>query len=296
MNNLGKKVRKVIIILLALILYSIPIICIKFVSDDEIAEYKTNIKYDFKEKAYGSLVTPCRENIEEYYTISGEITSDKIHKINLPQETQEKITISIKEGEEVHCGDVIGKVGTNSIYASCNGIVKEICIGEESFVEVNAFYNLILKAYVDKSALRHFKDVMYDEQGNKYKLVSKSNQCTDMGIEVKFAMSKTDYNYGEKVEELNLYTGQTYSDILMINSNCVYQKPGGDQYYVRICDSNGVFKEECEVEVGFEYRDLISIVGIEENVYCDSGYKFVINNEEISSNSIQTFNSEDDIN
>ena len=294
MNSKGKKIKTIIIVILSIVLYSIPIICIKLVSNDEIAEYKSDIKYSFKEKAYGSLVQPVVNEFDEFYNISGIITSENYRKIKLPKQEDEQICLTVKEEDEIYTGQRIGTMGATPIYSSCNGIVEEIVIGEESYINAHTFNKLILQSYVEKSIVKHLKDVMYDEDGNKYTLISKSNQCTDQGIEVKYAMDKTEFSYGEKVENLALYTGKKFTGVLMIEKNCIYQKPGSESYYVRICKQNGVFVEEREVEIGFEYKDYVTVVGIEENEYCDSGYKSVINNQEIPTSEISYNTGEND--
>ena len=69
-----------------------------------------------------------------------------------------------------------------------------------------------------------------------------------------------------------------YSEVLVVNKNCVYKK--GNSYYVRVLDENGYYINEQEVKVSLETEEYMAISGVEEGTICDSGYKAFIRQED----------------
>ena len=146
----------------------------------------------------------------------------------------------------------------------------------------------ILKANVKKEIAQKLDGELTGENGIKYEVIDKSNQVVDDGIEVLLYIKQNNcYNYGEKVNNLLLYTGKEFENVVTIDRSCVYTKPGETEKYVRICNQMGEYVREQKVEISFESGDNVCIMGIDENVPCDSGYKYVINGNEVDSNEEQ---------
>ena len=59
--------------------------------------------------------------------------------------------------------------------------------------------------------------------------------------------------YGEKLPDIKIYTDKVYSEVLVVNKNCVYKK--GNSYYVRVLDENGYYIKEQEVKVSLETEE-----------------------------------------
>lgn len=276
------RTKKILIILGCIIAYCIPLIAIYNISQHEIKEYKIDTEDIFTEKAYGELISPVRSDVKECYKVSGEITSCTYQYIDLPCSSISSVNLCINEGDEVQCGEYIGNVRSVGIYSPCNGIFKEIIEGPKLQLKILTFNPLVLKINVNKDDADKFNCQLMDDNGIVYQVIEKSNQIVNGGLELVLSMTGMySYSFGEKVEDVSLYTGREYTDVITIDKSCVYKKPGSDIQYVRICNEKGEFINEQQVEVGFEMGDIVCVSGIDENVYCDSGYKYVVNDEEI---------------
>ena len=282
-----KKIKSLIILIICVLLYCIPMVAMYMISNKEIEQYDLKVDDVYKERAYGELVQPQRITIKENYEVSGEITSNTYRLMKLPYSETDELKLNINIDDEVRTGQKIGSLGTQDVYSSCNGIVQEIIEGEEPKVKVLLFEKLVLKANLSKDVADKLEGTLTDDNDNIYEVISKSNQVREEGIEVLFAIkSANEYRFGEKVNNICLYTGKEYEDVITIKKNCVYTKPASDKKYVRVCNSLGEFKQEMAVEVGYEFEDNVCITGIDEGVYCDSGYKYVINNQEVPSENV----------
>lgn len=274
--------KKLIIAIMVIIVCLIPVFTVVFVSNKEIDKFKVSNEYELREKAYGEIVSPTREEIKEYYNVDGEIISDSVRFMKIPICNYENIRWLVELEQEVSTGEKIGFCGDTNIYSSCDGIIKEIDTArEEPFIKAQTFDKLVFKAVMPLEKADKMKDTMYDKKGNKFCLIKKSRQYTDEGITVLYKIDNaSDYRYGQKMSEFKLYTGEVYSDVLVLPKSCVY-KGFDDKMYVRLCDNAGYYIREQEVNVGFEINNLISVTGIKESDYCDSGYSYAKNNEDI---------------
>ncbi|MBE5934859.1 MAG: hypothetical protein E7262_03615 [Lachnospiraceae bacterium] len=277
-----KKIKGIVIVIICLILYCIPLWTIYNISKHETKEYEISKEKEFKEKAYGELEEPVRTTIEEYYEVSGVITSNTFRNVKLPSSSTDMINLSVNIEDEIYVGQKIGYLGNKEVYSSCNGIVKEIILeDEEPKLKVLAFENLVLKVITTKDIAQVLNGVLKDEEDNEYSVIRKSNQLVDGKQEVYLSIKiNNNFKYGEEISNLKLYTGKKYEDVLAINKNCVYTKPGIEKKYVRICSELGEVIEERQVEVAYESDDVMCVTGVEEGEKCDSGYKFVINGDE----------------
>lgn len=278
-----KKIKTILIFLSCIVLYCIPLGAIYLISTREIKEYQIDVKDVFKEKAYGELKETTRMDIKENYEISGEIISQTYRSVKIPYSDEQTLKLNIEVEDEVHTGEKIGYLGDGKeVYSSCNGIVKEINLeGEEPNIKVLSFDRLLLKANVKKEIAQKLNGELTDENGIKYEVVEKSNQMIEGGMEVLLYIKQNNcYNYGEKVNNLLLYTGKEFENVITIDQSCVYTKSGGTDKYVRICNQMGEYVKEQRVEVSFDAGDNVCVTGIDENVLCDSGYKYVINDNE----------------
>lgn len=278
-------IKTFIIVILGIVLYSIPIICIYLITNRELSEYEITDNYDFKEKAYGSLVSPTRQNIKENFIVNGEVISSTYRIVKLPECDISNVNLNVQEGDEVSTGEKIGTDGNVTLYSSATGIVESINL-EQLTIKVKTFDKLILRIKVDKNIITQLNDKLVDEDGNEYEVIEKSNQYVDGTMSVDLRIKTDKYKYGEKVNGLCLYTGKEYEDVLVIKKDCVYNKPGSKDYFVRLCDDNGNYLSEKKVTVSFEYDEYMCVTGLTEQDQCDSGYKYVINNEEVPQDSI----------
>ena len=94
---------------------------------------------------------------------------------------------------------------------------------------------------------------------------------------VHLTVAEAEYYCGQYVKNLNISTGRVYPNVLTLDIDCVYQKPGEPEtYYVREVTRQGAFVAEHKVTVSYRSATFVSIAGVEEGKYYDSGYKAVI--------------------
>ena len=274
--------KKIAVIIIVGIVILLPIAAVVIVSNKEMNKYKVESNYDLREKAYGEIVSPTRSDIKEYYTLDGKVTSESVRFMKIPECDYDNIRWLIDIGDEVCTGQKIGFSKDVKIYASCDGIVEEINVmGEDSYVRVQAFEGLLFEIIVPVDIERKLNEVMYDSEGKEFTLVKKSRQYTESGVAVTYKIGDAkNYRYGQEITGMQLYTGEVYSEVLVVPTSCVYKEYDG-KYYVRVCDDAGYFLNEQEVNVGYEMNGFISITGISENVKCDAGYSYAKNDEDI---------------
>ena len=238
--------------------------------------------YDLKEKAYGEVVSPTRSDIKEYYCVDGEITSNSVRFVKIPECNYDEIRWFVEPENEVSVGEKLGVCGKVSIYSSCDGVIKEInTVGEEPYIKVQTFDSLLFKTIVPLEIESKLKEVMYDKDGNKFNLEKKSRQYSEQGVAVLYKLEDaTNYRYGQILKAFSLYTGEVFSGVLVLPKSCVY-KGYDDKMYVRLCDDAGYYIREQEVNTGFEMNGFVSVVGITEKEKCDAGYSYAKNNEDI---------------
>lgn len=274
--------RKILIIAIIACMCLIPTAVVFVISHKELNKYKVDNNYQLKEKAYGSLINPSRQEIKEYYEVKGEISSNIIQFIEIPMSNSSEIKMVVEEGEEVYNGQIIGYCNGVNIISSYDGVVKVIeKASDKTVVKIQSFEGLVLKAFIPGELEDRFANVMYDEAGIAFTLISKSKQYKEEGIECIYSMSDiSQYRFGQKFDSFRLYTGQIFSETLVIPKDCIYQK-NDKKNYVRLCDDGGYFIREQEVELGLEINNFIAISGLKEEDNCDSGYSYVMQDKDV---------------
>ncbi len=272
------KLRNIVVGFIFIILIAMPIILMVSLSEKEMSQYTSNNVYQFKEAAYGTPCSVMRQDIKQYYEISGIVTSDTYRYMNIENNSDEEIRAFVSVGDEIVKDEIIGYVGDKEILSVYNGIVEEISVYGDAYIKVRSLEELTLTCMVDidkASKLKSNSD-LYLEDGRKVTVKNVSNIAEGDQVKVIFAIEDIEYLYGQSVEDLRIYTGKVYEDVLVIDASCVYQKSQTGPYFVRILDDYGYFVEEIEVEIGFQNEDVFSVLNIDEGTLCDSGYKSLL--------------------
>lgn len=259
------------------IIILMPIVFVYLLSTKEMESYNDYENYNFTEKAIGDVYITKRRDIKEYYKVSGEVVSGKSEIIELSEVYN---YLYVQLGEEVKKNQIIGYDNTGrNIMSPCNGVISEIDF-DNKYIRIDSFEDILLKCAADKNTCKSIQD-------EKKLLISKkeieidkiSDVCKEGFQDIYFKVNNDTYMVGEKYTKLKIYTGRTYKDVLTIESECVYQKEDG-LYYVRVVNEKGEFLTEQQVQVGYSSDKYICITGVDENTYCDSGYKMLMEVEE----------------
>lgn len=266
---------KLTVITVILLLFLAPIIILYKLSGSEKKSYIQDTYYEYKEAAYGEPIRVTRADIEYYVTTDGVISSSEYITIDIKD--IESDNILVQPGNEIYKDKEI-TTGQKIIKAPCNGIVESVGTGNRIRVLSFDKLQLVTNIPIDKlNYIKESKSLSFNEN-EKLTVREISNIAQGNKVKVVFDIDSKSYMYGEELPDIKIYTDKVYSEVLVVNKNCVYKK--GNSYYVRVLDENGYYINEQEVKVSLETEEYMAISGVEEGTICDSGYKAFIRQED----------------
>lgn len=266
---------KMTVITVILLLFLAPIIILYKLSGSEKKSYIQDTYYEYKEAAYGEPIRVTRADIEYYVTTDGVISSSEYITIDIKD--IESDNILVQPGNEIYKDKEI-TTGQKIIKAPCNGIVESVDTGNRIRVLSFDKLQLVTNIPIDKlNYIKESKSLSFNEN-EKLTVREISNIAQGNKVKVVFDIDSKSYMYGEELPDIKIYTDKVYSEVLVVNKNCVYKK--GNSYYVRVLDENGYYINEQEVKVSLETEEYMAISGVEEGTICDSGYKAFIRQED----------------
>lgn len=266
---------KLTVITVILLLFLAPIIILYKLSGSEKKSYIQDTYYEYKEAAYGEPIRVTRADIEYYVTTDGVISSSEYITIDIKD--IERDNILVQPGNEIYKDKEI-TTGQKIIKAPCNGIVESVDTGNRIRVLSFDKLQLVTNIPIDKlNYIKESKSLSFNEN-EKLTVREISNIAQGNKVKVVFDIDSKSYMYGEELPDIKIYTDKVYSEVLVVNKNCVYKK--GNSYYVRVLDENGYYINEQEVKVSLETEEYMAISGVEEGTICDSGYKAFIRQED----------------
>lgn len=266
---------KLTVITVILLLFLAPIIILYKLSGSEKKSYIQDTYYEYKEAAYGEPIRVTRADIEYYVTTDGVISSSEYITIDIKD--IESDNILVQPGNEIYKDKEI-TTGQKIIKAPCNGIVESVDTGNRIRVLSFDKLQLVTNIPIDKlNYIKESKSLSFNEN-EKLTVREISNIAQGNKVKVVFDIDSKSYMYGEELPDFKIYTDKVYSEVLVVNKNCVYKK--GNSYYVRVLDENGYYINEQEVKVSLETEEYMAISGVEEGTICDSGYKAFIRQED----------------
>lgn len=266
---------KLTVMTVILLLFLAPIIILYKLSGSEKKSYIQDTYYEYKEAAYGEPIRVTRADIEYYVTTDGVISSSEYITIDIKD--IESDNILVQPGNEIYKDKEI-TTGQKIIKAPCNGIVESVDTGNRIRVLSFDKLQLVTNIPIDKlNYIKESKSLSFNEN-EKLTVREISNIAQGNKVKVVFDIDSKSYMYGEELPDIKIYTDKVYSEVLVVNKNCVYKK--GNSYYVRVLDENGYYINEQEVKVSLETEEYMAISGVEEGTICDSGYKAFIRQED----------------
>lgn len=266
---------KLTVITVILLLFLAPIIILYKLSGSEKKSYIQDTYYEYKEAAYGEPIRVTRADIEYYVTTDGVISSSEYITIDIKD--IESDNILVQPGNEIYKDKEI-TTGQKIIKAPCNGIVESVDTGNRIRVLSFDKLQLVTNIPIDKlNYIKESKSLSFNEN-EKLTVREISNIAQGNKVKVVFDIDSKSYMYGEELPDIKIYTDKVYSEVRVVNKNCVYKK--GNSYYVRVLDENGYYINEQEVKVSLETEEYMAISGVEEGTICDSGYKAFIRQED----------------
>lgn len=264
------KLKNALIILVAIIIYTVPITCILFLSEKEIKKYELDVDFDTEESAYGKIYQVERRDVAEYYGCDVRVTCIVEKEILVPNSYK----LKVKEEDEIFEESILATDGTNNILAGFEGVICGINYDEDNIlISYKDFDDTVFECHVPEDIKDIFEEKkLYNEENEEIKIISKSNINDEGNYLVYLSIPKREkYDYGTCVTGYKLYTGKVYKKTLVINKNCIYK--GEDGYYVRQVDENGIYIADVPVEIGYQSDGYTCISGVEEGDFCDGGYE-----------------------
>lgn len=275
-----KKVRNCLLALVIVALAILPIVTVYQISQAEQAQYvpPTN-SYDLKPMAYGAPIPVTRQDLSETITLSGTVVSTAViyEELNLREPYDLRLLVST--GDPLAVGDLIGYYHGEEIRATKSGIIRSIGMGSDAYVELWSLEDLAIECYVEDAQLnilqRESLDLT-DEDGRHYQVSRIDTIRTgDDQTRVLLTTEEQSLTYGKQYGALRLKTGRIYRDCLVVDKSCVYTLDG-ENYLVRLVDTDGSVLDKVDVKVSFSMEDMVSVVGLQEGQLCDSGYKAIV--------------------
>lgn len=281
-----RKVLKAFFWVLIIVLLVLPLGLIYQISTAEMEEYAAADSPVIRQSAIGAPVQAVRQDIELYVTVSGTFTSTNVAFMELGQDDPYDIRWIISFGDEIQVGQVIGYYHGEEVISTVDGTVSNInTSAANAYIMVRCFSPLVLECTVEDTVLGSLKQFSEDltlDDGTKVTVeyVAKAKNY-DGTTTVRLSMDRDGDSYGAVSENLQVYLGTGYPQVLVLPTSCVYQKQSGEEepWYVRQVTEDGLLISEIQVTVSYA-NDLVAVVnGIEEGQWFDSGYKAVLSGD-----------------
>jgi len=278
----GVFVKALVWVVLLLGFFVTPLVLIWQLSQAEIAAYEPPMKMEILLGAYGEAKKPVRQDVQEYVTVSGKVISDSIAYQELTMDKPGKIRWIVNTNTPVNAGEVLGYYENEPVKAEFTGIFKSYSLSAgDAYLRFDTFDNLLLMCDLTEENLDYLKasaDYLTDGEGKKVTIARTSPLPNANGsTTVYLSVEEADFFCGQSVSAMTVNTGRVYPNVLTLDVNCVYQKPGEKGvHYVREVTREGSFVAEHKVTVGYSNGKTVCVTGAEEEKFYDSGYKAVI--------------------
>ena len=259
-----------------------PLVLIWQLSQAEIAAYEPPVEMEILLGAYGEAKKPVRQDVKEYVTVSGKVISDSIAYQELTMDKPGKIRWVVNTNIAVNAGEVLGYYEDQPVKAEYTGIFKSYSLSAgDAYLRFDTFDNLLLTCDLNEESLGYLEgsaDYLTNAEGKKVTIARTSPLPNANGTTtVYLSVEDADFFCGQSVSGFAVNTGRVYPNVLTLDVNCVYQKPGEKGvHYVREVTQQGSFLTEHKVTVGYSDGQFICVTGVDEGKYYDSGYKAVI--------------------
>lgn len=278
-----KNILKCTFWLLILALLVSPLGLIFYISSQEMEAYQPPEAPLLQETAYGAVAQARRQDVEEYITVAGTFVSRACGYMELEQEFPSRIRWDVSVGDEVQEGQVLGTYQGTPVVSTLNGILVEnnSYSAGDAYLKVQLLEPLELECRVTDrvlTSLKRYAEELTTEDGTAvtvtYTGIVKDANGTTL---VRLAIDSEDHYYGEVLPELRLLTGRSYSQTLVLDASCLYQKEPGENnpWYARRVTAEGLFLGEVTVQVGYSNGDVVCVSGVNEGDYFDTGYQAI---------------------
>ena len=279
MGKAKQIISKVFLCLLLLLLLVAPVGLVLALSKQEMAQYQQPEKVILQESSYGIPAKAMRMDVQAYVLIDGTYTSDSYAFQELKVKDPGKIRWVVSTGQYIQKGQLLGLYGQEQVVSAYDGILKEISsYSADAYLRFTTMENLKLECAVSPSTLQELTNgTLTTEQGEAVSVVGASPIVDSSGrVTVWLDCPSTTEQYGARLQQVKIMTGQVYKNVLVLDADCVYQKGTDSPWFVREVSSTGIYIREVEVKIGYANDEIVCVTSIAEGAFFDSGYKAVI--------------------
>ena len=284
---MARKLLKALFWLLIIALLVLPLGLIYQISLSEMEEYTPSDSPVIRQVSIGTPVKAYRTDIKLYESVSGSFTSTEVAFMELEYKKPYEIRWIVSYGDEIEVGQVLGYYYGEEVISTVEGIISNInTSAAEPYLMVDCYTPLVLECAVKDeilSPLKQFADRLTLVDGTKVGLTHVARtKNLDGTTTVRLTLDREGDTYGDRAENLTVYLGTGYPNVLVLPLDCVYQKVAGEDepWYIRQVTEDGFLIGEMEVKIGYSDDIIAGINGIEEGQYFDSGYKDVVSGDE----------------
>ena len=283
---MGRKLLKALFWVLILALLVLPLGLISQISKAEMEEYAAAESPVIRQSSIGTPVQATRMDLDLYVTVSGSFTSTEVAFMELDYKKPYDIRWTVSYGDEIQVGQVLGYYYGEEVISTVEGTISNInTSATEAYLMVNCFAPLVLECSVDDAvlgSLKQFPDTLTLEDGTKVTVeyIAKAKNY-DGTTTVRFSLAREGDSYGTTVEDMAVYLGTGYPQVLVLPVDCVYQKATGEDepWYVRQVTEDGFLISEKQVVLSYANSTIAVVGGIEEGQWFDSGYKVAVSGD-----------------
>ena len=184
-----------------------PLVCIYVISNIEMAQYAVQDVPPVREKSYGLPKPVIREDMREFIYVAGTYVSGEKFYMEMPELNGiYSVRLQITAGDYIESGDCIGYTedGKKELIATQTGVVRDIHLGQYSYITMERIDDLLLRCYVSGdvlTAMRRDTLALTDEAGNAVELV-KLNKLENADGSVEVLLRVPGGSYGATEEGL----------------------------------------------------------------------------------------------
>lgn len=275
-----RKITSVFLMLFFAALLAAPVGALYLISKQEIMLLEEKDILEIQELSYGEPKKLFYGSIGESITVNGTVISREQIFMDIPGYNLDKMRLIVNSGDYIASGWVIGYLNKEEVIADKSGVIREINLSYPAYFLLDSVECCALECYIPAETVRRLSvgDQLSDCGGTVYEVLQIDPVGNANGVRALLEAKNGSLTYGVSMNELSLQPDRRIDGVLLAPKECVYSYPNSDQKYIRVVDADGVFQRELEVKTLYSDDSFVSVSGddIVEGLYCDSGYKAIV--------------------
>ena len=208
------------------------------------------------------------QNVQEAVVVSGTFVSSESAYQELAYKEPSAIRWIVSTGREVHAGQTLGYYKGEAVVAQYTGVLKERnTYASKAYLRYELFSPVELQCRVSwetAEKLRTAERISTDSYNIQITHISKLHNA-DGTVNIRFSLPGSTFTYGQRLENLKIYTGLELKYQMVLPVDCVYQKAEceNESWYVYQITQQGEPIGEIQVELGYTDGQIVCINQLE---------------------------------